>query len=121
MRRTASEVIRELELRVARLERQAGSPIVGGVGINLGTSKSGTAKKTWSSASAFFKDVNALGGKISLHDNDEDFDTGIKDSLMFVAETGNKDVSADPYIIVSKESLLLNLIAEGTSSKIVNS
>ena len=37
---------------------------------------------------------------------------------MFVAETGNEDVSADPYIIVSKESLLLNLIAEGTSSKI---
>lgn len=120
MRRSANEVIRNLEQRIARLERQAGSPIVGGVGVNLGSSKSETAKKTWSSASAFFKDVDALG-TIRLHDMGKDYDTGIKDSLMFVAETSNEDVSADPYIIVSKESLLLNLIAEGTSSKIVNS
>ena len=120
MRRSASEIISELEQRIARLEKQAGSPIVGGVGVNLGTSKSETAKKTWSSASAFFKDVDALGRVCTLHDMGKDYDTGIKDSLMFVAETSNEDVSADPYIIVSKESLLLNLIAEGTSSKIVN-
>ena len=116
MRRTASQVIRSLEARVARLERQAGSTIVGGVGVNLGSESAETVKKTWSSASAFFKDVDALGNTISLHDMGKDYDTGIKDSLMFVAETGNSDVSADPYLIVSKESLLLNLIAEGTSS-----
>ena len=104
MRRSASEVINNLESRIARLEKQARSPIVGRVGVNIRDPKAKSEAKTWSSAKAFFKEVDALGTAINLHD------TG--NGLIFMG-------GGEPYINVTKESLLLNLIEEGTSSKIV--
>jgi hypothetical protein len=125
MRKSASEVIRNLENRIARLEKQSGISIVGGVGVNLGSPRAETEKKTWSSAKEFFKDVDNLLNDsfyryIEQIEIGQDYDTGIKDALMFVARSTSDghDVSDDPYIIVSKSSLLNRLIEEGTSSSI---
>jgi len=140
MRRTASEVIRDLEMRVARLERRATvNGIVGGFAVNPGSPYFKVKEKTWSNASDFFKDVKSLL-KIKIYDRqmEEDvsfthilvsggrtfYESKIKpgDAIMFAATNHDdeRDQSGDPFLIVSQESLINNLgITESMLKKVL--
>mgnify|MGYP005670669559 CR=1 FL=1 len=127
MRRSASEILRELEGRIARLEgKTASTQIKGGEPYRLGMPEADTEKTSWSSVKDLLSDVQEMYDKeywssrkddyIQYETSDFDFedrwtDLGIDNAIFFynLSQDG-ENAGGEPYLVADRDDLVKALL-----------
>jgi hypothetical protein len=127
MRRSASEIIRELEGRIARLEgRIASTTIKGGEPDKLGGVDHKAVKTSWSSVKDLLSDVQEIYNEEYYSRRDETYkrpedtgfdfedrwdELGIDNAIFFYTLSENgENAGMEPYLIADRDDLVKALL-----------
>ena len=127
MRKSASEIIRNLEQRIARLEgKTASTTIKGGEPSNLGGVNHKAVKTSWSSVKDLLSDVQEMYDEeywssrrddyINYETTDFDFEDrwtelGIDNAIFFYTLSENgENAGGEPYLIADRDDLVKALL-----------
>ena len=131
MRRSASEIIRNLEMRIAQLEKSSAksTPITL---VSRGSQMRGNAKTTVSGLKAMLKEVQEMYDRGTYVEDpiDEDEEINVSwdhkgwidlgDTIQFQVDH-EINYDGNPYLEVSKEELCKAMCAEGLCDKLIES